>query len=179
LPRFRKSDFSRRPWGLWALTLGAAAGLMALGYLAAYERFSPRLQEMQKLAADEASRANRLAAENRQLEERLARLAARALPAAPGGPPADTGARQAEAFSGVLHKGRAAIVLEGRVVLTLDSISPKGRQAVIRVKVLGGREGTAMLGPGASVGIKVGGEVFYLVIKAVHTASVVFSLVPN
>jgi hypothetical protein len=174
LTRSLNKNFFRRPLGLWAVTLTAAAGLLALGYLTAYEVLSPRLQQMQRLAAAEASRANRLAAENRQLEERLARLSQ-----APAGPPSETGAKQPGALSGVLHKGRAAIVLEGRVVLTLDSISPQGRQAAIKVQVLGGREGTAVLGPGASVGLKVDGEVFYLVVKAVHTSSVLFALVPK
>ena len=77
----------------------------------------------------------------------------------------------------MLHKGRAVLVLDGRVTLSLESVSPRERKAAIRVQVIGGKEGTAVLGPGSSVGIKLDGQVHYLVVKAVHTSSVVFTLV--
>ena len=141
------------------------------------ESLGPQLNAVHKRAAEQAGRANRLTAENRMLESRLARLAAKASPSEVDSSSRDKDAKTPAVQSRLLHKGRAVLVLDGRVALSLESISPRDRKASIRVQVIGGKEGAAVLGPGSSVGIKVGKEVHYLVVKAVHTSSVVFTLV--
>lgn len=169
--------FFSRPLGLWIITLTAAAGLLAVGYLVAHERLRPKLYAARKQAAEQASRANRLAAENRMLESRLTRRLSQVPPPSTGAAVQGKEAQKPVVQSRVLRKGRAVLVLDGRVSLSLESLSPKNRKAAIRVQVLGGKEGTAVLGLGGSVGIKLDGAVHYLVVKAVHSSSVVFSLV--
>ena len=168
--------YPRRPWLAWVLTLVAAAGLLALGYWLGREVEDPRLAQLGEQLAAQTTRAERLAAQNQSLEQRLARLEAERVAPAEA-PPKDKPAGEAEVSSHTLTRGRAVVLLGGKLVVSLLEVGGKPRQAAFNVKVLGGQEGTAVLKPGSSVGIKVDGAVYYLVLKAVHTSSVSFSLV--
>lgn len=154
------------------LTLAMAAVLFGLGYQTGREALSPRLSEQQRLTALEASRANRLAAENRALEARLAQLE-RDKEALPPQPPK---AKAPRGQSGVLLRGRAVKALGGRLYITLEQVSPKPRRAALKVKVLGKPEGRVVLAPGSSVGIRLDGEIYDLVIKSVQASSASFVL---
>lgn len=163
--------------GAWTVALAAAAGLLALGWGLAHDYYAGEMQRWQEKAAHEASRANRLAAEARRMEERLAlsrrqgeerlRPAEKAEPARP------------KAVHKVLHRGQAAVLLGGRVVLTLEKVTASPKRVRVRVKVLDGREGVAVLGPGQNVSFRLGRRLYHLVVKQVHTSSATFAIVPQ
>jgi hypothetical protein len=161
------------------ITIAAGAGLLIMGYYIAQGELEPQILKWQKRASEEAIRANKLAVLNQQLEARLARQPASppaaVRPAPPPQPPPNT--PRAVGESRVLSMGRAAVVLDGRATVTLLKITRKPHRAALRVRVLGGQEGTVILGPGSSVGVKVQGHVYHLVLKAIHTSSVSFTFI--
>lgn len=164
--------FWQRPAGALVVTLALAALLLGLGYELADHRLGPELNDARLAASLEANRANRLAQENQRLEQRLneaeARLAARS--AAP---------EEAEAqgpASRVIHRGEAALLLGGRLVVTLEAIAPEREAAQIRVKVLGGQEGITSLAPGGDARFRLDGKVYHLLLKKILTNSVLITL---
>lgn len=169
-----RRGFWRRPAGAWLITLVLAALLLGLGYEWADHRLAPELNDARLAASLEANRANRLAQENQRLEQRLneaeARLAARA--AAPG-------AEEAEAegpSSRVIHRGEAALLLGGRLVVTLEAIAPEREAAQLRVKVLGGQEGATSLAPGGDARFRLDGKIYHLLLKKILTNAVIVTL---
>ncbi|MFH1059744.1 MAG: hypothetical protein V1797_13850 [Pseudomonadota bacterium] len=170
-------DLLQRPATQWIVTLVLAAVLVGLGYDLARRELLPDLQEAQRQAATEASRANRLLAENQRLEQRLgdaeSRLASRGLgPAAPVEVPG--------AVSRVLHRDEAVLVLGGRLVLILEEISADRLQAAIKVKVLGGgREEGMRLRAGGDVRLRLEGRIYHVVLKKILTNSVIVTVLPE
>ncbi|MCA1990230.1 MAG: hypothetical protein LDL07_13985 [Desulfarculus sp.] len=166
--------FWRRPAGAWLATLVLAALLLGLGYELADHRLAPDLNDARLAASLEANRANRLAQENQRLEQRLneaeARLAAKT--AAPG---SEEGEAEGPA-SRVIHRGEAALLLGGRLVVTLEGIAPEREAALLRVKVLGGQEGSTRLAPGGDARFRLDGKVYHLLLKKILTNSVIVTL---
>jgi hypothetical protein len=163
----------RTKTGAWAIALLAAAGLLAVGFGLASDYYQGELQRWQDKAALAQGRANRLAA---QLEEKDKH------PSQALGRFKD----QAESFSSEpraeevqLQLGRAAVVLDGRVVLTLEKIDTPAQKARVRVRVLGGREGVAVMGPGSNVSFRLGGTLFHLVLKQTQSSSATVILIPK
>lgn len=163
----------------WFVTLVLAASLTGLGYELARHELLPELDDAQRQAAAEASRANRLLAENQRLERRLSEAESRLVsqggaPAGPAGPAEAPGA-----VSRVLHRDEAALVLGGRLVLTLEDVSADRSQAAIKVKVLGGQEGGVRLKTGGDVKLRLDGRVYHLVLKKILGNSVVVTVLPE
>ena len=168
--------FMQRPAAQWFVTLVLAALLVGLGHELARHELLPELKDVHLQASLEASRANRLLAENQRLEQRLAeaesRLAARG--EGPAAPPEAPGA-----LSRVLHRAEAALMLDGRLVLTLEEISADRAQAAIRVKVLGGQEGGVRLKAGGDARLRLDGRVYHLVLKKILGSAVIVTLLPE
>ncbi len=163
----------------WAVTLVAAAALAGLGWLLGRDSQAPELARARKQALDQAQRAGRLLAENRSLEQRLADLDRRLGQCRrQGRVPAPT-AKKEKATSRVLMRGKAALELGGRLVITLEDISFKPRRAALKVKVLGGKGGRAILAVGSEVRFRVDGRLYALVLKQIFTSSVSYVIVPQ
>lgn len=172
--------FFTRPLGLWLLTLALAVALLGLGYELAQRNLEPQLMEAKSQLAAETSRANRLAAENQRLESRLTQAEAQ-LASRPGPPPRhepDSAGEGEPAASRVLHRGEAAVLLEGRLVLALDGFSKDRRQAQLTARVLGGQEATASLAPGGDLTIRLEERAYRLVLKKILANSIVYTLRP-
>lgn len=163
----------RTKTGAWAVALLAAAGLLAIGFGLASDYYEGELQRWRDKAAVAQGRANRLAA---QLQDRDKRSTL-----AP-----DRFKSQAESATGEprteetqLQLGRASVVLDGRVVLTLEKIDTPAQKAKVRVKVLGGREGVAIMGPGNNVSFRLGATLYHLVLKQTLSSSATVVLIPQ
>lgn len=165
-----------RPVGIWALTLLAAAILLGVGFETGFRLFSPQLLEAQKEAADEASRANRLEAENESMERRLLRaqgeLDACRAAAGEAAPPADQGGQA----NRLLRKGEAVLLLSGRLVVTLEGVVRDPDRAVLKFQALDGRAGTKVLQTGQHVTVRVDGRNWRLLLRKVFGNSASFSL---
>lgn len=175
-----EQGFFSRPLGLWLLTVAVAAALLALGFELARQHLEPQLRQAQEQLAAEGSRANRLAAENQRLEARLSQAEA-ALNQRPGPPPRPQAEPPAEAETGgsrVLHRGEAAVLLEGGLVLTLEGLARDRRQAQLAVRVLDGQETRADLAPGAELRLRVRDRGYRLVLRKIVANSVVYTLLP-
>jgi hypothetical protein len=71
------------------------------------------------------------------------------------------------------------VVLDGRVVITLEKIDAPAQKARVRVKVLGGREGVAVMGPGNNVSFHLDGTLYHLVLKETRSSGATVVLVPQ
>ena len=171
------AGFWRRPAGLWLITLALAALLLGLGHELADYRLAPELTEARLAASLEATRANRLALENQRLEQRLAEAQAR-LAARAGSDQPEEAEAQGPA-SRVLHRGEAALLLGGRLVVTLEAIGPEREAAQLRVKVLGGQEGATRLAPGGDARFRLDGKVYHLLLKKILANAVIVTLLPE
>ena len=167
-------DFFSRPLGLWLLTLAVAAALLGLGYELAGHYLEPQLNEARLRLAEETSRANRLEAEGRALEGRLAQAEA-ALNAKSGLAEAEGGPGQ----NRLLHRGEAAILLQGRLVVALEGFSADRRQAMLRVKLRGGQEGGVTLTVGAETRLRLEDQHYRLVLKKILANSVVLAILED
>ncbi len=163
----------------WAVTLVAAAALLGLGWLLGRDSRAPELAQARKQAADQAQRAGRLLAENRSLERRLADLSQRLEQYRRPGRIPPPPAKKEKTTSRVLTRGKAALELGGRLVITLEDISFKPRRAALKVKVLGGKSGRAVLAVGSEVRFRVDGRVYALILKQIFTSSVSYVIVPQ
>jgi hypothetical protein len=174
-------SFLTRPIGLWLLTVFVTLLLMGLGYELADHFLEPQVQEIRQQLADEASRANLLAAENQRLEARLTQAEAQ-LGGRPGPPPPrfdpELVAEPEPGGSRQLRRGEAAELLEGRVVLVLEGFSKDRRQAQILVRVLGGQETTASLTIGSDLTIHLPDRSYRLVLRKIMANSIVYTLRP-
>ena len=166
----------QRPAAQWFITLVLAVVLVGLGYELARHELLPELKDARLQASVEASRANRLLSENQSLEQRLSgvenRLATRSnefdpRPEAPG------------AVSRILHRSEATLLLDGRLVLTLDEVSGDRSQAEIRYKVLGGQETLARLKTGGDVSLRLDGRHYHLILKKIMGNSVFVTVLPE
>lgn len=166
----------------WAVTLVAAAALLALGWSLGRQGPSTQLRRARQEALALARRANRLAADSRSLEDRLARIQSslrecrRSRRSAPGR--SDRRSKSPNrAGGGVLTKGKASLVLGGRATVVLEAVSHKPRRAVLVVKVLGGKAGRAVLAPGSEVRFRVDGRLYGLLVRQIHSSSVSFAII--
>jgi hypothetical protein len=171
------------PAAAWVLALAGSAILLWAGWSLGREDWRGRVDRAIGRVADEASRANRLEAEHRRLEQRLAKARSRleACLAGEGGAgqaPPPPGQRP-EPLSRLLHEGQAAVLLEGRLVITLEAVTSDPRRARLRVRVVGGKEGRALLAPGEEVGFAVDGRRLRLVVKRLHSSSAAVLLLPG
>lgn len=175
-----EQGFFSRPLGLWLVTVAVAAALLGLGYELASQALGPQLRQTQEQLAAEGSRANRLAAENQRLESRLAQAEAALAqrPAPPPWPEAEPPAEPDIGGSRVLHRGEAAVLLEGRLVLALEGFAKDRRQAQLTLRVLGGPETRADLAPGAETRVRVQDRGYRLVLKKIVSNSIVYVLLP-
>ena len=167
-----------RPLGLWLVTLLVAAALLGLGFSLANYHLAPQLEQARLREAEAAGRANRLAALNQSLEERLTRLEAQQAAAPPPLPPGAPGEADSPATR-VLHKGEAVVLLNGRLVVALEGFGPERKEAHLKVRAPGGQEGRATLGPGADLGFRLDGQPHRLVLKRILTNSVIFTILPG
>jgi len=172
-----RTGFWRRPAGAGLITLVLAALLLGLGYELADHRLAPELSDARLAASLEANRANRLAQENQRLERRLAEAEARL--ATKTATPGSEEGEAAGPTSRVIHRGEAALLLGGRLVVTLEAIAPEREAAQIRVKVLGGQEGATSLAPGGDARFRLDGKVYHLLLKKILANSVIITLLPE
>jgi hypothetical protein len=164
----------------WLLAGAGAALLLAVGWWLGREDLAGRLGRAQARIAAEASRANRLAAEHRRLEKRLARAQSSLEKCRGGGGEAPAPPEEpSEARSRLLHEGQAAVLMDGKLVITLEAIGDRPRRARIRVRVVDGKEGVARLGPGGEVSFAVEGRRLRLVVKRLHASSASVLLLPG
>ncbi len=160
-----------------AMTVLAALGLLGMGYLYGSEKYEQQLDSCRRLAKQQTDRANRLTALNRQLENRVARLhqsqkvSDNKSTKEETQPPA-----QANKRTMTLHRGRAVIIEDGKLILALEQVSNNPKRVAIKVKNLAGKSQTVVLGAGSSVGIKLGGQVVRLVVKEIHASSATVQL---
>jgi hypothetical protein len=168
-------SFLTRPLGLWLLTLAVAVALLGLGYELAQHLLEPQLLESRHQLADEASRANLLAAENQRLESRLSQAEAQLT----GRPAPPSSRNDSEPGSnGLLHRGEVVELLEGRLLLVLEGFSKNRRQAQLLVRVLGGQETRASLALGAELAVRLPERSYRLVLKKLLANSVVYTMRP-
>ena len=181
--------FFSRPLGLWLLTLAVAVVLLGLGYNLARQGLEPQLKEAKEQLAAERSRANQLAALNQSLEARLdqaeAGLSQRPAPPPrieepPSRPePEPPGEGDAPASRVLqLHRGEAAVLLDGQLVLTLEGFSQGRRQAQLTVRLAGGQESPASLAPGGELRLRLGERSYRLLVRKIVSNSIVYSLLP-
>ena len=78
----------------------------------------------------------------------------------------------------LLHQGEAVVLLGGRVVVALEGLSPDRRQALLRVRVVGGRQSKASLPAGSDLALELEGRPWRLLLKRIHANSVSFTLLP-
>jgi hypothetical protein len=161
----------RSKTGAWAVALLAAAGLLAIGFGLASDYYEGELQRWQEKAALSQARAIRL-------ETQLHKTNKTPIPAKPNGK-ALSQSSPARGEETQLHLGRASVVLDGRVVLTLEKIDTQIKKARVRVKVLGGREGVAIMGPGNDVSFRLDGTLYHLVLKQTKASSASVILIPK
>jgi Flp pilus assembly protein TadB len=160
------------------ITIVASLGLFGLGYEFAYTRHQEQLEICRRLAKQESDRAGKLAGLNQALEQRLTQAKAESSrqlekkPAANADQSRDKAARR----SLTLHKGRAVVFKDGLLILVLEAVDLSPRRAAIKVKVRGGGEKTAVLGPGSSLGIRLPDKVVNLVVKNIHASSAYVTL---
>ncbi len=177
--------FLTRPLGLWLLTLAVAVVLLGLGYELCRSNLEPQLQEARAQLAQEGSRANRLAAENQRLEARLAQAQAEVearqdqRPSPPPRPAPELAGEPEAIPSRLLHRGEAAELLEGRVVLVLEGFAGDRRQAQLLLREPGGKEHRLQLGPGGEVTLNLEGRSYRLVLRKILANSIVYSLRPQ
>ena len=161
----------RSKTGAWAVALLAAAGLLAIGFGLASDYYEGELQRWQEKAAMSQARAIRLEAQ----------LQGKSRTPAPAGPEgkalSPSGPTRGEETQ--LQLGRASVVLDGRVVLTLEKIDTQIQKARLRVKVLGGREGVAIMGAGNNVSFRLDGTLYHLVLKQTQASSATVILIPK
>lgn len=169
-------SFFSRPPGLWLATLGVAALLLGLGYEAAWQRLEPQLEQSRRELAEQASRANRLAAENQRLETRLSQAQGRL--EAGRGPVREEEAllEGEEAAARLVRRGEAAVLLDGRLTVQLEALLSGPRRAVLRVKVAGGLESSKVLAAGQEIEIKVDERHWRLTLRRILASSILFSL---
>jgi len=163
----------------WAVTLVAAAALLGLGWWLGRDSLAPGLEQAQQEAARQADRANRLLADNRSLERRLGALSRRLDQCRRQSPAPAPPAGEKTTTSRILTRGKAALELGGRLVITLEDISFKPRRAVLKVKVLGGKSGRVVLPVGSEVRFRVKGRIYALVLKQIFTSSVSYVIIPQ
>jgi hypothetical protein len=163
----------RTKTGAWIVALLAAAGLLAIGFGLASDYYEGELKRWQEKAGLAESRAIRLQAELGQSNQRQTLGSER--PQGQSGPIKG----QPETVDSELHLGQAMVVLEGRVVITLEKIDSAARKARVRVKVLGGREGVAIMGAGDNVSFRVDGTLYHLVLKQTLRSSATIALIPQ
>lgn len=159
--------FFSRPPGLWLATLGVAALLLGLGYEAAQQRLAPLLEQARRELAEQTTRANRLA----QAQGRL--QTSRPLSRNDDEQPEAQGIRNR-----VLHRGEAAVLMGGRLVIHLESLLSGPKRAEVRFRVVGGQEGTRIMTPGQEIDLTVNGQPLRLSLRRILTSSVIVSLNP-
>jgi hypothetical protein len=167
----------------WALALVGSAILLWAGWSLGREDWRGRVDRAIGRVAAEASRANRLEAEHRRLEQRLAKARSRLEACLAGdegaGPGPAPPAERPEPLGRLLHEGQAAVLLDGRLVITLEAVTADPRRARVRVRVVGGKEGLALLAPGEEVDFVVDGRRLRLVVKRLHSSSAAVLLLPG
>ena len=158
-----------------ALTLVSVLGLLGLGYEFGTGKYAQQLESCRRLASQQTERANKLAALNQQLEQRVAQLQYSS-PRPPASEPAPS--EQAnDNRTMILHRGRAVIIEGGELILALEDLTTNPKRVAIKVKNLAGVSQTVVLGAGSSVGIKLEGRTVTLVVKDIHASSATVRLI--
>ncbi len=163
----------RTKTGAWTVALLAAAGLLAIGFGLASDYYEGELKRWQDKAGLAESRAIRLKAELEQYSQGQTLVPDKLLGSS-GAVRGRPGAIDLD-----LYLGQAAVVLDGRVVLTLEKIDSSAQKARVRVKVLGGREGVAIMAPGNNVSFRLDGILYHLVLKQTLDSSAAVALIPQ
>lgn len=158
----------------WLITLVAATALLGLGASLGWEWREPEVINLRQAVQRQANRSGSLMAQIQSLENRLGKQKAelassRALEDAGRSlhrpPPAGTAPE-----SRLLHRGKAEMVLDGRVSLSLVEIQGRD-QVAIRVRVMGGKSGLTVLTPGQDKSFVVDGRLWRLLLKSIHASS--------
>lgn len=161
-------------------TLLAAGLLFGLGYETADRLADQEVSRARERAVRAVRDAVGLEREKAGLEQRLAEALARAgQPPAPAPPAAVHQESEADTAFRVLRRDRADLLLDGRLVVTLEEVGGgRPRLALVRLKVAGGQEGRKALQAGQEVRIRVDGRVYRLLVKEIFTSSMRYGLLP-
>ena len=158
-----------------ALTLVSVLGLLGLGYELGTDKYAQQLESCRRLANQQTERANKLAALNQQLEQRVAQLQYSSLRPPVSEPAPVELANDKRTL--ILHRGRAVIIEGGELILALENLTTNPKRVAIKVKNLAGVSQTVVLGTGSSVVIKLDDRTVTLVVKDIHASSATVRLI--
>jgi len=159
--------------GAWTVALLAAALLVAVGFGLANDYYQGELQRCREKALLAQAGAERLRAEI----DGAARLPSRG--SDPPGALAEPEEAQLAEGKLLLRPQRAVAALNGRVVFTLEELDAAVGRARVRVKVLGGKEGVAIMRPGQSVSFRLDASLYRLALENIEGSAAAFTLVPG
>jgi hypothetical protein len=177
-----KQSFLKSRYGLAIQTILVAAAIYALGFEMGSSDLSDKLAQCQAELAEQVDKNVRITQERNDLERSLEKALKLPVPRSvdPRQEQAATrGEKESDAVeaSGLLHMNRAAVLLDGRLVLTLEEIGGRPRRALIGFRAAG-RQGRKALAAGQEIAINVEGRHHRLLVRQITTASVLYQLIP-
>lgn len=168
--------FQSRAW-IIIQTVVASAALFLLGFEMGSSDISDQLEKCRQESTERGEQVIQLTQERNDLERRLQKALKLPVPRAsepdrPTVPPADAN----EVAGGLLHMNRAEVLLDGRLILTLEDVDGRPRKALIRFRAAD-REQRKALAAGQEVTLNLEGRRLRLLIKQITTASARYSLI--